>query len=70
MIRPLFANKQGPSPLMSKMYPYGFPWLSHHTKRVNDAVTTETAFLLFLAFATMTRKNAAMRILEKPCSCW
>ena len=60
MARPLFANKQGPSPLRGKMYPYGFPWLSQQAKRVNDVVTTESAFLLTLALAAVTQNNPFM----------
>ena len=33
MSRALFANTQGPAPMRNKRYPYGFPWLSQHTKR-------------------------------------
>ena len=55
--RALFANKQGPAPLRNKRYPYGFPWLSQHAKRVNDSITVDTAFLLTLSFAAMTQNN-------------
>ena len=80
MARPLFANKQGPSPLRGKMYPYGFPWLSQQAKRVNDAVTTEAAFLLALALAAVTQNNTGMVLFAaeergkahfgEPCSWW
>ena len=75
----LQTNK-GPSPPWSKMYPYGFPCLSQHTKRVNDAVTTEIAFPPVLAFATVTQKNTLLVLFGsdergkahfgEPCSWW
>ena len=57
MSRVSFANTQGPSPLHSKRYWYGFPWLSLLSKRVNDAVIVEAAALLVLSFAAMTQNN-------------
>ena len=57
MSRTLFANKLGPSPLRSKSYPYGCPCLSQHSKRVNDAVSIEAAFMLALALATLDAKQ-------------
>ena len=73
-------NKQGPSPLRGKMYPYGFPWLSQQAKRVNDAVTTESAFLLALALAAVTQNITGMVLFAaeergkahfgEPCSWW
>ena len=80
MSRALFANDQGPSPLRSKLYPYGFPWLSQHTKRVNDAVTIEASFLMVLAFAAILQDNTGMVLFAaeergkahfgEPCSWW
>ena len=62
------------------MYPYGFPWLSQQAKRVNDAVTTESAFLLALALAAVTQNNTGMVLFAaeergkahfgEPCSWW
>ena len=62
MSRKMFANKLGPSPLRSKSYPYGNPWLSQHTKRVNDAVTIEAAFMLALALATLAQDHTALAL--------
>ena len=80
MSRKLFANKLGPSPLRSKSYPYGYPWLSQHSKSVNDAVSIEAAFVLALALATLTQNNTALALLAaeergkafsgEPCSWW
>ena len=62
-----------------KSYPCGYPWLSQHTKRVNDAVTIEAAFMLALALATLTQNNTALALLVaeggkafygEPCSWW
>ena len=75
-----FANRLGPSPLRSKSYPYGYPWLSQHTKRVNDAVTIEAAFMLALALATLGQNHTALALFAaeergkafygEPCSRW
>ena len=80
MSRTMFANKLGPSPLRSKGYPYGYPWLSQHTKRVNDAVTIEAAFMLALALATLVQNHTALALFAaeergkafygEPCSWW
>ena len=47
MSRALFANSSGPTPLRSRIYPYGFPW-AHCTKQSNHLPQR----LLVHAFAT------------------
>ena len=66
--------------MRNKRYPSGFPWLSQHTKRVNDAVTVETAFLIALAFAAMAQNSTGLVLFAaeergkahfgEPCSWW
>ena len=56
------------------------PWLPQQAKRVNDAVTTEAAFLLALALAAVTQNNTGMVFFAaeergkahfgEPCSWW
>ena len=80
MSRTMFANKLGPSPLRSKSYPYGYPWLSQQTTRVNDAVTIEAAFMLAFALATLVQNHTALALFAaeergkafygEPCSWW
>ena len=80
MARSLFSNKEGPAPQRSRLYPYGFPWLTRQGKRATDAVTVHAAVLFVLAFAAMTQKNTGMVLTTseergeaqrgEPCSWW
>ena len=58
--RALFANSSGPSPLRSRRYLYGFPWLTAQSKRAVDAITIQAATLMVYAFATMTRRSTGL----------
>ena len=80
MSRALFANSSGPSPLRSRRYPYGFPWLTAHSKRAVDEITIQAATLMVYAFATMTRRSTGLLLFAseergeahfgEPCSWW
>ena len=80
MSRALFANSSGPSPLRSRRYPYGFPWLTAQCKRAVDAITIQAATLMVYAFATMTQRSTGLLLFAseergeahfgEPCSWW
>ena len=80
MARSLFTSTEGPAPQRSRLYPYGFPWLTQQGKIAADTVTINAVVIFVLAFAAMTQKNTEVVLTTsqergeprrgEPCSWW